>query len=106
MQEARSRGDQELAELFDAQLADEICHVRFANDYITRAAAQDPRNVMRVGRALSYAGEAFLQVMGEEAVAAVRYSVNEQGRLEAGFRPEEVKFAASRRAARRSHEPG
>ncbi len=97
IREARSRGDEELADLFDAQLSDEICHVRFANEYITRATTTDPRSVMRVGCALSYSAEAFLHVMGQKAIDGVRYSVNEEGRLEAGFRPEEVEFAASRR---------
>ena len=105
IREARASGDEELADLFDAQLADEICHVRFANEYIPRAAAKNPRNVMRVGRALSYAGEAFRQVMSQEAIEGVRYSVNEQGRLEAGFRPEEVEFAASHRAKKKPQTP-
>ncbi len=99
--EARQKGDEELADLFDAQLADEICHVRFANDYISRATARDPRSVMQVGRALSYAGEAFAQIMSKESVDGIRYSVNRQGRLEAGFRPEEVEFAAAHRSARK-----
>jgi uncharacterized ferritin-like protein (DUF455 family) len=101
IEEARKKGDEKLAELFDAQLADEICHVRFANDYISQTSAKDPRSVMRVGRALSYAGEAFSQIMPKESIEGVKYSVNRQGRLEAGFRPEEVEFAASRRPAKR-----
>ena len=100
IEEARQKGDAELADLFDAQLADEICHVRFANEYINRAAAKDPRSVMRVGKALSYAGEVFSQIMSRESLEGARYSVNRQGRLEAGFRPEEVEFAASHRSSR------
>ncbi|MHB8653636.1 MAG: DUF455 family protein [Terriglobia bacterium] len=101
IEEARKKGDEKLAGLFDAQLADEICHVRFANDYINQTSTKDPRNVMQVGRALSYAGEAFSQIMPKESIEGVKYSVNREGRLEAGFRPEEVEFAASRRPARK-----
>jgi uncharacterized protein DUF455 len=96
--EASSHGDDELATLFEFQLADEIGHVRFANDYISQMARKDPRSVMQVGRALNYASQAFAQVMGQEAIDGVKYGVNAQGRLEAGFRPEEVEFLASGRA--------
>ncbi len=97
IEKARNEGDQELADLFDAQLADEICHVRFANEYIEEASKRDPRSVMQVGRALDYAGKAFRQVMGEELLHRVHYPTNQQGRLEAGFKPEEVRFAAAQR---------
>jgi uncharacterized ferritin-like protein (DUF455 family) len=85
---ARARGDEGLAQLFDAQLADEIGHVRFANEAIARAVAKDPATVIRVGRALDQAARAFLQVMGPEAIAGVRYAVNREGRIEAGFSAE------------------
>ena len=102
---ARQDGDLALADLYDSQLADEIGHVRFANEYIAQAAARHPREVMHVGRALDYAMRAFLQVMGD-AADNVRYGVNQQGRIEAGFQPAEVEFAAEDKAARkRSHAP-
>jgi len=94
---ARASGDTELADLFEMQLADEISHVRFANEYIATASKRNPVTVMQVGRALNYAAEAFLWVMGKEAIAGARYTTNEQGRLEAGFTAEEVHFHASRR---------
>ncbi len=102
IQAARERGDTRLSELYDAQLADEICHVRFANEFIDRKTSQSPISVMHVGRALDYAARAFVQVMGEEAIAGAKYSTNEKGRLEAGFKPEEVRFAAEHRAARKA----
>jgi uncharacterized ferritin-like protein (DUF455 family) len=98
----RKSGDTELADLFDAQLADEICHVRFANDYISRIAKETPRSVMDVGRAMDYARKPFLQVMGQEVIDGVKYSTNQKGRLEAGFKPEEVQFAAAHRAAKQN----
>lgn len=88
---ARSRGDHAMAALYDAQLADEISHVRFANEYIARVVARDPASVMRIGRALDYSSRAFLQVMGQAAIDKATYTVNESGRLEAGFRDDEVR---------------
>ena len=103
IQKAREKGDSELADLYEAQLADEIGHVRFANEYIAQATKSNPLNVMRVGRALNQASEAFLCVMGQEAIDGVKYTTNEKGRLEAGFSPEEVRFAAADRNARKKH---
>jgi len=96
---ARSR-DPELARLFEAQLADEIGHVRYANERIAEAIAGDPAVVMRIGRALDYASRAFLEVMGKHAIEGVSYGVNRQGRLEAGFTPEEVARAEELRRRR------
>jgi uncharacterized ferritin-like protein (DUF455 family) len=101
IQRARDSGDVELAELFEAQLADEICHVRFANEYVEQAIKRDPRNVMRVARATSYAAETFRQVMGSEAIEGPDQNMNREGRLEAGFRPEEVDAAAAHRESLR-----
>jgi len=103
IQKAREGGDSELADLFEAQLADEIGHVRFANEYIARASKNDPHNVMRVGRALNQAAEAFLWVMGQEAIDGVKYTTNERGRLEAGFSPEEIQFAVANRSSRKKN---
>lgn len=97
----REQGDTELADLFEMQLADEIGHVRFANEYIAAVSKRNPMDVMRVGRALNYASEAFLWVMGKEAIEGAKYTTNERGRLEAGFTPEEVELCASRRGANR-----
>jgi uncharacterized ferritin-like protein (DUF455 family) len=101
IQKAREAGDSELADLFEAQLADEIGHVRFANEYIAQASKSNPLNVMRAGRALNQASEAFHWVMGQEAIDSVTYSTNERGRLEAGFSPEEVQFAVANRDSRK-----
>lgn len=102
----REKGDSELADFFEMQLADEIGHVRFANEYIARATKTDPLNVMRVGRALNYASEAFLCVMGQEAIDSVTYERNEEGRLQAGFTPEEVRFAVADRNSKKKHAGG
>jgi hypothetical protein len=58
---------------------------------------------MRVGRALNQAAEAFLWVMGQGAIDGVKYTTNERGRLEAGFSPEEVRFALANRNSNKKH---
>jgi uncharacterized ferritin-like protein (DUF455 family) len=99
---AHERGDLAMAHRYDAQLADEIGHVRFANEHLKQVTASDPAAVMRVGRALNYAFEAFAHVMGRHAMDSVSYGVNEQGRREAGFREDEIEQASALRAARRA----
>jgi uncharacterized ferritin-like protein (DUF455 family) len=103
IQRARDKGDTELADLFEAQLADEIGHVRFANEYVAHVSKSNPLSVMGVGRALNQASQAFVWVMGQSAIESVKYTTNEQGRLEAGFSPEEVRFAAADRSARKNN---
>jgi uncharacterized ferritin-like protein (DUF455 family) len=94
IEQARGEGDQELAELFEAQRADEILHVRFANDWIRRLSERDPANLLRIGWAMTRASKAFFEVMGPEGTDGVRYPADREGRLEAGFTEEEVEFTA------------
>jgi len=102
MDEARKRGDHELAELFEMQQADEITHVRFANEYIRDTIRANPRAALQVARALTLASEAFTQVMGSEGTANIEYLVDEKGRLEAGFDHSEVEVACTQAAKRRA----
>jgi len=90
---AARNGDEELVALFEAQGADEISHVRFANDWIRRATADDPRTVLQIGAALSLATQAFQTVMGPEATEGVHYPADASGRQEAGFTDQEVEQA-------------
>jgi len=92
--EARAQGDDALADFYEAQLADEISHVRFANEWIRKALKEDPRTLLRMGRALSEAAAAFRLVMGSEGTEGVEYPAAIQERLDAGFTAEEVKTAA------------
>jgi hypothetical protein len=100
--EARKRGDHELVELFEMQQADEITHVRFANEYIRDSIRADPRAALRVARALTLAATAFMQVMGREGIGNVEYLTDERGRLEAGFGLEEVRTATTQAIKRRA----
>jgi uncharacterized ferritin-like protein (DUF455 family) len=90
---ASQNGDEELVALYEAQCADEISHVRFANDWIRRATSDDPRTVMQIGAALNLAKQAFEIVMGPEATDGVHYPADVSGRQEAGFTDQEVDLA-------------
>jgi uncharacterized ferritin-like protein (DUF455 family) len=103
VQQAAASGDTGLADFFDSQLADEILHVRFANEWIRRIIRNDPRALLRVGAAMTMAAKAFQQVMGKEATEGVSYPTDRLGRREAGFTEQEVRLAADL-AQRPSHD--
>ena len=87
---AREAGDEELALLYEAQGADEIVHVRFANEWIKKTVEASPRKALQMAAALDAAAKAFAQVMGTEGTADVDYTADAGGRLEAGFEESEV----------------
>ena len=93
IEQARQEGDEELVELFEAQRADEIVHVRFANEWINAATRQNPRSVLEIGIALAGASKAFHQVMGAEGTEGVNYPADSAARREAGFTDSEVGLA-------------
>jgi len=93
IEQAHRGGDEELAALFEAQRADEIAHVRFANEWINAATQQNPRSVLEIGTALAGASKAFHQVMGSEGTEGVNYPADSAARREAGFTDSEVGLA-------------
>ncbi|HEX2827010.1 MAG TPA: DUF455 family protein [Burkholderiales bacterium] len=92
-QQAQAAGDTELADFFDSQLADEIIHVRFANEWLRRMIKDNPRELLRMGATMKIAAQAFGQVMGREATEGISYPTDRSGRLEAGFTDDEVALA-------------
>jgi uncharacterized ferritin-like protein (DUF455 family) len=94
VEQMRARGDDHLELFFDSQLADEILHVRFANEWIRRLIHDDPRNLLRMGSAMTAAAKAFKQVMGREGTEGVSYPTDRRARLEAGFTPSEIDMDA------------
>lgn len=99
--EARSEGDLELALVYESQSADEVLHVRFANEYIRRKIVEDGRNALRMAAALTQGARAFEQVFAGGGTAVTKYGIAEQARLEAGFAPQEVRVAVEQSEARR-----
>ena len=65
--------------MFEAQRADEIGHVRFANDWIRDATGADPRAVLQIGAAMTAASKAFHQVMGQEGTRGRQLSGGRRG---------------------------
>ena len=99
--EARAQGDDELADVYEAQSADEVLHVRFANEYIRRKIQEDGRNVLRMATALTYGSRAFQSVFADGGTDVTKYGVAERERLEAGFAPDEVHVAVEQSETRR-----
>jgi hypothetical protein len=94
-------GDRQTVELIDALMADEVQHVRFANQWIKRMAQSDPRVLLRVAAAITAlrkvnsalkprAGE--LSVNGKELGrrAANKVQASSADRGESGFSEAEV----------------
>src|SRR5438477_11061291 len=54
----REAGDEETAYVLDAILADEVQHVRFANRWIKKLAAENPRVLMKVAHSIRFLQEA------------------------------------------------
>lgn len=88
--EAREADDDELAAVYDAQQADEIVHIRFANEWIKREAARNPRALIAMGQALALAARGFQQTFDREGSRVSKYGVAEDLRTQAGFSPEEI----------------
>lgn len=78
----------EFVELFEAQLADEVQHVRYANEWVKRLVEEGgPRVVFEIARAVAQADEALKIVAGG---ALTTYPVADDVRREAGFTDEEI----------------
>lgn len=94
---SRKKEDEEFVRLFDAQLADEVQHVRYANEWIKRLTEREGgRAVLALARAVAHADEAFRHIVGDDVVT---YPVAEDVRREAGFSEDEI--AAARQFANR-----
>jgi uncharacterized ferritin-like protein (DUF455 family) len=90
---AREAGDHAVGDMYEAQLADEINHVRFANKWIRSWIQKDKRCLLAIGSALTATSIAFAEVMGSEGTDGVSYPIDAAGRLDAGFTPDEVRVA-------------
>ena len=88
IREARAAGSEDLVELLDTQLADEVQHVRYANEWVKRLVERGgaPATFQMV-RSVSQANDAMQAVAGE---ALTSYPVAEDVRREAGFEAGEI----------------
>lgn len=106
--EAERHGDTEVAAMYDAQQADEIVHVGFANEWIRSQIKADPRTVLKVASALSQGARAFQEVAAGGGTDVSAYGVAHAERRLAGFAQGEIEVAheiaeARRAAARARH---
>jgi hypothetical protein len=99
---ARRKGDVELADVYASQGADEIIHVGFANAWIRRAVKADPRNIMRMARALAQGAQSFVAVAAGGGRDVASYGVAHEERRLAGFEPGEIEVAHDQAEARRA----
>ena len=94
----RAAGDPETADLLDAIAADEIHHVRFANQWVRRLAGQDKRNLFKVAHAVRFldaAQKAFAPAVGATNL------VGEFDRRRGPIGPDQRRRPAARRLHRR-----
>jgi uncharacterized ferritin-like protein (DUF455 family) len=108
----REGGDERTAEMLEGILADEVQHVRFANEWIKRYAAEDPRTLMKIAIAIRYLQTVTAALApregeinavgvplktGNERVPAV---VNVEARRLAGFTDQEIEEVLGRSSFR------
>ena len=80
--------DPEYVGLFEMQLADEMQHVRFGNEWVKKLVEQGgPRVTFAVAQACAQATQAFMQIADG---GVVFYPVAGEARLEAGFTEAEI----------------
>lgn len=100
MKQWRDRGDDRTADITETILADEIQHVRFANQWLKRLAREDPRVLLQVAAAMEYAKRAIQALApqpGDRSMDGVellhvdhRVQTNTDDRRAAGFTEEEI----------------
>jgi uncharacterized ferritin-like protein (DUF455 family) len=99
----RDRGDEETAADMEAIQADEIAHVRFANDWIGRATAGNPKATLEVGAALASVKQRLVRLQTrlpsdpERRVDPV-VPANVDDRRQAGFSERAISELADRAA--------
>ncbi len=81
--------DPEVAALFEMQLADEMQHVRYGNEWVKKLVERGgPRVTFEVAKAVAQAGEALRIIADANSIVA--YPVAENARREAGFSDGEI----------------
>lgn len=97
----REAGDDTTADMLEAILADEITHVRFANQWIKKLTVQDPRVLLKVAMAVRFLGQVNQRLApkpGDTNAVGIPWTeerrlapaVNVADRKEAEFTDEEI----------------
>ena len=77
----REAGDEETAYVLEGILADEVQHVRFANRWIKKMVAEDPRTLMKVAQAVRFLAAVNAEIQpkeGDTSLAGKRFDAPEQ----------------------------
>ena len=101
IEEARAAGDTEVQAMYEIQQADEVLHVQYANAWIWKQAAGDPRVVLQVVRAVSQALEGLAWVTARGGGEVTKYPMAVEERIEAGFSRAEAELAHEKNEQRR-----
>ena len=96
---ARRADDPDFTSLFEAQLADEMHHVRYANEWVKKLLDRGgARAIFELARDVTQANEALQHVAGH---GVVFYPVADELRREAGFTDDEIAAARAQVAGKR-----
>jgi uncharacterized ferritin-like protein (DUF455 family) len=95
IRDAKAAGDDEVVAMYEIQQADEVLHVKYANQWIHKQVALDPGVVMQVIRAVSNALKGLAWVTARGGGEVTKYPMAVEERIEAGF---------PQTAAERTHE--
>jgi uncharacterized ferritin-like protein (DUF455 family) len=99
----RELGDPETADVMEAIEADEIHHVRFANEWLRRMTAAEPRTVLQVAAAISW----LKRVVDATGGAALHdIPTDSEIRHQAGFSAGEIAEVQRLQAQRAAPPPG
>ena len=101
IEEAKAAGDTEVQSMYEIQQADEVLHVQYANAWIWKQAAGDPRVVLQVVRAVSQALEGLAWVTARGGGEVTKYPMAVEERIEAGFSRAEAELAHEKNEQRR-----
>ncbi len=101
IEEAKAAGDREVQAMYEIQQADEVLHVKYANEWIQKKVADDPQVVMQVVRSVSQALEGLAWVTARGGGDVTRYPMAVEERIEAGFSRTEAELAHAKNEERR-----
>jgi uncharacterized ferritin-like protein (DUF455 family) len=101
IEEAKASGDREVQAMYEIQQADEVLHVKYANEWIQKQIAADPQVVMEVMRSVSQALEGLAWVTARGGGDVTKYPMAVEERVEAGFSRTEAELAHAKNEERR-----
>jgi uncharacterized ferritin-like protein (DUF455 family) len=81
-------GDEKTAEIMETILADEVQHVRYANEWLKKLSAENPRIILKIAEAMDYLKRINIALSEESSRHKIESRPEE--RKEAGFSDQEI----------------